>query len=477
VGHVLAHRFDAMGDDSRSWTPAYQIVHWATDEWFQLRAVTGAGPNAYLAAQWHRSLTNPSDYLLIGQVTPTSPWEFLQSTFIMRWYMGASMAGLYSDGAGGVYAASVGYDWGCACQRADVAWREGPPGGQLRWNRTFSSTGWEVVGFPSDVQGSGSDETYVAWHDDRDTRGTPKVRALKVDGAGLPSPGWSSDGVPLATTPGAQAGAQFVSDGQGGVLAIWQDQRNTGWDLYACRILPTGEILTTGVPNGNPLCVASGDQTAAQMIPSGSGEGIAVWLDRRSGDTDIYAALVSSDGPVATDASLLAADATHDFARLAWSIVDGVGLDATVCRADDGGTWSPLARVAVDGSGVVRYDDIDVLPGARYGYRLGILEHGVERFFGEAWLTIPRLDFALEGMTPNPSGGRARIAFTLPDGAPATLELLDVTGRHVARHDVGARGAGRHVVDATTAELAPGVYVVRLTRGDATLLARAAVVR
>lgn len=87
------------------------------------------------------------------------------------------------------------------------------------------------------------------------------------------------------------------------------------------------------------------------------------------------------------------------------------------------------------------------------------------------------LALALRGATPNPaSATRLAIDFELPTEAPARLELLDVSGRRVAFQDVGALGAGRHVVDlAQGGRIAPGLYLVRLTQGANSRTARAAV--
>jgi hypothetical protein len=89
------------------------------------------------------------------------------------------------------------------------------------------------------------------------------------------------------------------------------------------------------------------------------------------------------------------------------------------------------------------------------------------------------LAFALEGVRPNPTRSEAlSVAFTLPVPAPARLELLDVSGRRVAEHEVGALGAGRHRVSlASGPRLAPGLYLVRLTQGANVRVTRVAVLK
>jgi len=86
------------------------------------------------------------------------------------------------------------------------------------------------------------------------------------------------------------------------------------------------------------------------------------------------------------------------------------------------------------------------------------------------------LEFALEEPRPNPvTRERLEARLTLPDDAPARLALIDVTGRVVAEHAV--RGAGAHAVRLSGGRaLAPGVYLVRLTRGADVRVRRVVVV-
>jgi hypothetical protein len=87
----------------------------------------------------------------------------------------------------------------------------------------------------------------------------------------------------------------------------------------------------------------------------------------------------------------------------------------------------------------------------------------------------PRLEFALHGVSPQPARGPLRVEFTLADPDPATLELLDVTGRRVLTRAVGARGAGRHAIELRD-RLPAGVYLVRLSQGGRTRGAKAVVI-
>jgi hypothetical protein len=140
--------------------------------------------------------------------------------------------------------------------------------------------------------------------------------------------------------------------------------------------------------------------------------------------------------------------------------------------------WSGV-RARFDGSGRVVFEDYAVVAGTRYAYRLRWREAGVEQTSGESWVLVPvALELSLEGARPNPSLEGLAVAFTLPGGASATLEALDASGRVVRSREVGAFGAGRHLVRLDEGvRLAPGRYWLRLRQGDAQRVRTAVVIR
>ena len=75
-----------------------------------------------------------------------------------------------------------------------------------------------------------------------------------------------------------------------------------------------------------------------------------------------------------------------------------------------------------------------------------------------------KLEFALEAVRPNPTGGgHLEVRFSLPTAAPAKLMLIDVTGRQIAERQFTS--AGPQTVN--LAEKIPaGIYFVRLTQGS-----------
>ena len=87
-----------------------------------------------------------------------------------------------------------------------------------------------------------------------------------------------------------------------------------------------------------------------------------------------------------------------------------------------------------------------------------------------------RSALAIEDVSPNPSDREMWVSFSLPSNEPATLELVDITGRIVREHSI--TGAGRKTLDlAAGPRLSPGVYLIRLTQAGRSTVKRVSVVR
>jgi hypothetical protein len=185
------------------------------------------------------------------------------------------------------------------------------------------------------------------------------------------------------------------------------------------------------------------------------------------------------DLPTPALLSLVSARAVPDRVDLTWYAPARDISSATAYRRTVRDDWAAMGQIWADGTGRLVFQDAQVIAGTRYGYRLGVMEAGQEVFLGETWVDVPvSLGLALAGPRSNPAREHFSVAFSLPDASPARLELFDVGGRRIAAREVGTLGAGNHVV--TFGEgpaLAPGVYLLRLSRGLRSLTARAVIVR
>jgi len=90
---------------------------------------------------------------------------------------------------------------------------------------------------------------------------------------------WDENGVTICNAPGIQKSASIVSDGHGGIVAVWRDERDVYSDLYTQRIGEGGKPQWD--INGIPLCVAGGHQEAPFIVRSGKDEFFVAWLDYR----------------------------------------------------------------------------------------------------------------------------------------------------------------------------------------------------
>jgi len=74
----------------------------------------------------------------------------------------------------------------------------------------------------------------------------------------------------------------------------------------------------------------------------------------------------------------------------------------------------------------------------------------------------------------NPS---TRIRYFLPEPAHITVEVFDITGRHVATLVDRPMPAGEHATDFDAGGLSSGIYVYRIQAGDAALTRRMSLVK
>jgi hypothetical protein len=133
--------------------------------------------------------------------------------------------------------------------------------------------------------------------------------------------------------------------------------------------------------------------------------------------------------------------------RLTWTIAAPVPIRAEIHRrVGESGPWVHLGEATAQGDRLV-FEDHDIIPGARQGYRLVEVDQGLEMVLDEVWVTVPlRSVLGLAGASPNPAGDELAVAFSLPATGAAALELFDLRGRLLARRQVGGLGAGGHRV-------------------------------
>ncbi len=243
---------------------------------------------------------------------------------------------IVSDGAGGGIIAWSEYrsgSWQLYAQRIDAS-------GGIQWG----SQGITLSAIPStqDVVRMISDGTggaIIAWQDNRS--GQYHIYAQRVDGSGASV--WNANGVAVCTTAGVQYLYGIASDNSGGALIVWLDSAGN-WDIYAQRIDPNGNAIWTA--NGVAVSASAALDGSPQIASDGTHGAIVVFTRNVSGNSDLFANRVDAGGTVR------------------WA-ADGVAL----CTAMGG--ESDL-RVAYDGAGgaIVAFGDYRNFPEDIYAQRI-----------------------------------------------------------------------------------------------------------
>ena len=317
-------------------------------------------------------------------------------------------------------------------------------------------------------------DTFAAWSADGSAWSTPAMLSA-------PEPGLFDDWLP-----------EIAVTGQGAVYALWYDFSRSRSELSGGESHCSMSRSDDGGDSWMSLGAVTDNATYwtavnSNIIPNqgdylslfANRDGIyPCWTDGRLGNPDIRAAVIATDAVTPTLAALSSAIVIRGHALLTWDMGGSLG-EATVERRVLPADWQPLAALSDAGRGLVTYEDATVLPGVTYRYRLAVATASGVRYTEETQIVVPvRAELALEGVSPNPTVSKLSIDFVLADTAPATLELVDLSGRRVLSRTLGSLDPGRHHAQLGDVRLLPaGMYFVRLRQGTRERTARIAIVK
>src|SRR5208283_3236060 len=206
---------------------------------------------------------------------------------------------LVSDGAGGAIITwedeRSGLGRGIYAQRVNAA-------GSTLWmtNGVAISTIANRQYNPALVSDS-SGGAIIIWEDYRNDS-IYNLYAQRVNSNG--STLWIPNGVAICTTPYDAYIPTLVSDGSSGAIITWEDERadpsgeDTIGNFYAQRVNSSGSTLW--FLNGVSVCTIANDYAyyySPILVSDGSGGAIISWLDERDGvDYDVYSQRLNSEG-------------------------------------------------------------------------------------------------------------------------------------------------------------------------------------
>ena len=134
----------------------------------------------------------------------------------------------------------------------------------------------------------------ITWEDYRNGNGD--IYAQKVNSTGNIQ--WTLNGIPICNSSGEQIKPQICSDGFGGAIITWEDNRTTSnYDIYAQRIDANGFIQWAA--NGTEICVINNIQEDSHLCSDESGGAVIAWTDYRiDSNADIYSQKINSTGNI-----------------------------------------------------------------------------------------------------------------------------------------------------------------------------------
>ncbi|MDD4856769.1 MAG: FlgD immunoglobulin-like domain containing protein [Candidatus Krumholzibacteria bacterium] len=189
-----------------------------------------------------------------------------------------------SDGVGGAIVTWLDYresNYDIYAQRVNAT-------GTVQWTTDGVAicTATGLQWYPA-ITSDGVGGAIITWHDD-----SYSIYAQRVDAIGTVQ--WTTDGIAICTATGLQWYPVITSDGVGGAIVTWLDDRDGNYDIYAQRVDASG--TTQWTTDGIALCSATTNQYYPAIASDGAGGAIVTWYDSRSGNYDIYVQSVDARG-------------------------------------------------------------------------------------------------------------------------------------------------------------------------------------
>jgi hypothetical protein len=223
---------------------------------------------------------------------------------------------------------------------------------------TVAGNKWD----PQLASDGGSGAIITWWNSDHD------IYAQRVDANGDIQ--WTASGVAICTAPGYQAYPQIVSDGAGGAIVTWYDDRDpiAGiGGIYAQRIDANGNVLWMG--DGNPVSTnVSYYLYDPQLVSDGAGGAIITWW---GSDYTIYVQRIDANGDTQWTENGILVCAELCLRRYPQIASDGAGgamvvwedyRDAPGC--DPEYVWAHIYAQRIDAIGNVRWasNGVEICP-------------------------------------------------------------------------------------------------------------------
>ncbi len=312
----------------------------------------------------------------------------------------------------------------------------------------------------------------IAWEDDR--HGSIDIYAQRVDAEGNIC--WPAEGVPINVLGFDQVQPELAPDGAGGAIIVYTDYSEIDFPaICADHVSSNGERLW---PQSAVVNISSANKFTPRVAPDGAGGAIVSYGDDRSGSTDIFAQRISPLGALVA-AFLQSYSAVSDgrLIRVSWTLAEeDAGAEFRILRADGGsGAYRDVGGIVERAGRSYRFIDRALEPGGSYRYRADITEGGRRRtLFETDSVEIPAAPLTLHQNHPNPFNPATEIRWYLPERGLVSLGIYDAGGTLVRSLHEGPLEKGSHAAiwdgrNDRGERVSSGVYFCRLRAGRETL--------
>jgi hypothetical protein len=147
-----------------------------------------------------------------------------------------------------------------------------------------------------------------------------EILAQHVLASGAVDPAWPDTGRVLCRVGGDQLSLRIIGSGAGGAIVTWDDSRDDVGDIYAQRVLGTGEVDPVWPEDGRVISRASLFQLLPTIVADGAGGAVLAWEDRRTAagqygdDGEVFAQGVKANGQLGTFPTGVVDEPRTDFA-------------------------------------------------------------------------------------------------------------------------------------------------------------------
>jgi hypothetical protein len=344
---IYAQRVNSVG--VTQWTTDGVAISTAVNDQGSPQIVSDGSGGAIITWNDYRSGTNRDIYAQRVSSVGAAQWT-TNGVAISRAANNQSNPHLISDGSGGAiitwsdYRSGTNYD--IYAQRVNSA-------GAVQWTAdgVAISTAVDYAATPQLIS-DGSGGAIITWNDYRSGTNLD-IYAQRVNSAGAVQ--WTADGVAISTAALAQADPQLTSDGSGGAIITWNDDRSgANLDIYAQRVSSAGAVQWTA--DGVAISTAANNKRSPQLLSDGSGGAIITWSDLRSvTNYNIYAQRVNSAGAVQWTADGVAISSTAKDQDIPQLISDGSGGAIIAWIDGQSGVNADIYAQRVNSAGAVQW--------------------------------------------------------------------------------------------------------------------------